>query len=90
MLVRNYRYLLCNNLEEYCSQEVDELIREDQHMTVTGITTEIGIWHCVVREMVKIQVTGNYVPARFPCLLMEKYKCKQTQCFPTVAGGIYC
>jgi hypothetical protein len=63
MLVRNYHYLLRNNLEEYCSQKVDELIGEDQHVTVTEITAEFGIWHCVVREMVKIQDTGKFVPA---------------------------
>jgi hypothetical protein len=85
MLVRICHYLLCNNLEEYCSQKVDELIRQEQYVTVTGITAEVGIWHCAVWEMVKIQDTGKFVPAGFPCLLMEKCKCKQTKCFHTVA-----
>jgi len=90
MLVRNYHYLLCNNLEDYCSQKVDVLVRQEQHVTVTGITAEVGIWHYVVREMVKIQDTGKFVPVGFPCLLMEKCKCKQTKCFRTVPGDTQC
>jgi hypothetical protein len=70
--------------------KLDELIREEQHVTVTGMTAEVGIWHFVVWEVVKIEGYWKVCACWVLHLLMEKYKCQQKKCFLLVAGGIQC
>jgi hypothetical protein len=49
-------------------KKVDELIRQNPHVTVKEVAAEIRFWHSVIQEMMKVQDTGKFVSAVFlPC-----------------------